>query len=84
VALETTFRNLHSQLKKLQDNLLALRLTVAEDKPLKGETALVDHFEDSIVDSMGLLEECLNSAHAAQKAVGLPLDLDRSRRALAT
>jgi hypothetical protein len=56
VALEATFRELHSQLKKLQDNLLALRLTVAEDKPLKGEAVLVDQFEDSIVDTMGLLE----------------------------
>ena len=84
MALEATFRELHSQLKKLQDNLLALRLTVAEDKPLKGEAALVDQFEDSIVDAMGLLDECLNSAHAAQKAVGLPLDLDRARRALTT
>ncbi len=84
MALEATFRELHSELKKLQDNLLALRLTVAEDKPLKGEAALVDQFEDSIVDAMGLLDECLTSAHAAQKVVGLPLDLDRTRRVLTT
>jgi hypothetical protein len=84
VALEATFRELHSQLKQLQDNLLALRLTVAEDKPLKGEVALVDQFEDSIMDAMGLLEECLNASRSAQKAVGQPLDLDRARRALTT
>jgi hypothetical protein len=84
VALEATFRELHSRLKNLQDNLLALRLTVAEDKPPKGEAALVDQFEDSILDAMGLLEGCLNSSRVAQKAVGLPLDMDRARRALTT
>ena len=84
MALEATFRELHTRLMNLQDNLLALRLTVAEDKPLKGEAALVDHFEDSILDTMGLLDECLNSSRAAQKAVGLPLNLDQARRALTT
>jgi hypothetical protein len=84
VALEAIFRELHSQLKKLQDNLLALRLTVAEDKPLRGEVALVDQFEDSIMDAMGLLDGCLNASRSAQKAVGHPLDLDRARRALIT
>ncbi len=84
MALEATFRDLHSQLKKLHDNLLALRLTVAEDKPLSGEAALVDQFEDSIMDAMGLLDECLNASRSAQKAVGHPLDLDRARRALTT
>jgi hypothetical protein len=84
LALEATFRELHIQLMSLQDNLLALRLTVAEDKPTKGEAALVDHFENSILDAMGLLDECLNSSRDAQKAVGLPLNMDRARRALTT
>ncbi len=84
MALEATFRELHTQLMSLQDNLLALRLTVAEDKPLKGEAALVDHFENSILDAMGLLNECLNSSRDAQKAVGLPLNMDHARRALTT
>jgi hypothetical protein len=84
VALEATFRELHTRLMNLQDNLLALRLTVAEDKPLKGEAALVDQFEDSILDAMGLLDECLHSSRAAQKAVGLPLNMDQARRALTT
>jgi hypothetical protein len=84
VALEATFRKVHRQLKKLQENLHALHLTVAEDKPLRGEAALVDQFEDSILDTMGLLDECLNASYAAQKAVEHPLDLDRARRALST
>ena len=84
MALEATFRELHSQLKKLQDNLLALRLTVAEDKPLRGEAALVDQFEDSITDVMGLFDECLNASRRAQKAVVNPVDLGSARRDLTT
>jgi hypothetical protein len=83
VALESIFRDLADQLRKLHDMLLALRLTVVEDKPLKGEVALVDHLEDTILDLMGSLDESMKSAGAAQKAVGHPVDLDRARRALA-
>lgn len=82
MALEITFRELNTQLKKLQDCLLALRLTVSEDKPLRTEAALVDHLEDSILEIMGLLEECLKESRASQKAVSSPVDLDRARRAL--
>jgi len=82
MALEATFRSLNNQLKKLQDNLLALRLTVSEDKPLKGEAALVDRLEDSILDVMGSLEECLKHARVAQKAVAQTVNLDGARRAL--
>lgn len=82
MALEATFRELYTHLRRLHDTLLALRVTVAEDKPLKGEAALVDHLEDTILELMGLLGECLTSARAAQKAVAHPLNLDRARRAL--
>jgi len=82
VPLEPTFRELFSQLRKLQDTLVALRLTVVEDKPLAGEAALVDYFEDTILDLMGLLEESLKAARAAQKAVGQSPDLNAARRAL--
>lgn len=83
MALEATFRELFIQLRRLNDTLVALRLTVGEDKPRNGEVALVDHFEDTILDLMGLLDECLKSARTAQKAVGHPLDMDGARRALA-
>lgn len=83
MALEATFRDLLGQLRMLHDMFLALRLTVVEDKPVRGEAALVDHFEDAILDAMGTLDECLKSAQAAQKAVGHPVDLDRARRSLA-
>ena len=83
MALESSFRDLADHLRKLHDMLLALRLTVVEDKPLKGEAALVDHLEDTILDLMGVLDECQKSAAAGRKAVGHPVDLDRARRALA-
>lgn len=84
MALEATFRDLYTYLRRLQDTLVALRITVAEDKPLKGEAALVDHLEDTILELMGSLHECLTQARTAQKAVGHPLSLDRARRALTT
>ncbi len=82
MALESTFRDLNSQLKKLQDNLLALRLTVTEDKPLSGEAVPVDRLEDSLLDVMGFVEDCLKESRMAKKAVDHPVDLDRARRAL--
>jgi hypothetical protein len=81
VALESTFRGLYDHFKRLQDNLKALYLTVAEDKPLSGEAALVDRMEDTIMETMGLLDGCLSCSHSAQKCVDQP-DLDRARRAL--
>jgi hypothetical protein len=84
MALEAAVRDLVIQFRKCHDMLLALQLTVVEDKPVKGQAALVDQLEDAILDVMGLLDECLTSARAAQKAVGHPVDLDRARRALTT
>jgi hypothetical protein len=84
MALESSFRELSSQLRKLHDMLVALRLTIAEDKPLKGEPVLVDQLEDTILDLMGSLDESLKASRAAQKGVGHPLDLDGTRRALTT
>jgi hypothetical protein len=83
VALEATFQALSSELRKLRDTLIALRLTVVEDKPLAGEAALVDHFEDTILDVMGLLEESLRRARVAQKAIESAADFNSVRRALA-
>jgi hypothetical protein len=80
--LEAIFRELLSELRKLQDTLVAVRLTVVEDKPVRGDSALVDQFEDTILEIMGLLDEGLKAARSAQKAVGHPTDLDGARRAL--
>jgi D-ribose pyranose/furanose isomerase RbsD len=82
VGLEATFRELNSELCKLYDTLLALRLTVVEDKPLRGEAALIDHFENTILDLMGLLEQSMKRARVAQKAIESAADINNARRAL--
>jgi hypothetical protein len=83
MALETAFRELFSELGKVYDTLVALRLTVVEDKPAKGDAALVDRLEDTILDLMGLLDEALKAARAGQKSVGSTPDLNGARRAMA-
>jgi hypothetical protein len=82
VPLEATFRELSTELRKLHDTLIAVRLTVVEDKPVRGEAALVDHLEDTVLDIMGLLDESLKASRSAQKAVGNVTDLNGARRAL--
>jgi len=82
VPLETTFRELSGRLRMLHDMLVALRLTVDEDKPLHGKSALAENLGDGILQVMGTLDDCLKTAAAATHAVGHPLDLDRARRAL--
>ncbi len=84
MALEKTFRRLSEQLRKLNDALFALRLTVVEDKPLRGEVALVDDFENAVEDLVGWLEEARGAASEAERRVGHPVDLERTRRALTT
>jgi hypothetical protein len=81
VTLEATFRELFAELRKLQDMLIAVRLTLG-DKPVRGEAALVDYLEDSILDMLGFLEESLKAARSAQKAVGDAPNLNAARRAL--
>ncbi|HLK66076.1 MAG TPA: hypothetical protein VKU19_21730 [Bryobacteraceae bacterium] len=82
MALEATFRELVSELRKVNDTMVALRLTVVEDKPVRGQAALVDQLEDTILDLMGLLDESLKAARSAHKAVEHSKDLDGARRAL--
>ena len=82
MALEAVFRSLVIQLRKLADDLNALQLTVG-DKPPRSESALVDHFENAVLDITGRLQEGIESACQALTAVGHPIDLDRARRALA-
>ncbi|HEY3741815.1 MAG TPA: hypothetical protein VGL53_18320 [Bryobacteraceae bacterium] len=82
MALLSTFRELGVRLRRLQDTFVALRLTVVEDKPVKGDSALVDRLEDTILDLMGLLHECMGEARKAQRAVENQLGLEDMRRAL--
>lgn len=81
MALEAVFRALVVQLRKLGDDLNVLQLTLG-DRPPKSESALVDHFDNAVLDMAGHLHEAIQSACEALTAVGHPIDLDRARRAL--
>jgi hypothetical protein len=83
MALEKTFQELSDCLRKLQDSLLVLQLTIREDLPPQGEVALVDQFGDAVDDSLGWLQESVAAAIEAQHAVEHPIDIDRARKALA-
>ena len=82
MALETTFRTLFIQIRKLVDTLNAVLLTVGDRPPNRG-AALVDGMENTILDMLGTLQEARTAAKAAERAVAAPLDLERARQSLA-
>jgi hypothetical protein len=82
VPLEAVFGGLFTELRKLHDTLVAVRLTVVEDKPVRGDAALVGHLGDTILEIMGTLDGALKSAATAQTAVANVMDLNAARLAL--
>jgi hypothetical protein len=82
MALETTFRTLTIQIRKLCDTLNAVLLTVG-DKPTDRGAALADGLENTLLDMLGLAEHARQAARTADKAVSARMDNDRARRALA-
>lgn len=84
MTLEAAFGDLCTHLYKLHEGLIGLRTTVVEDKPLKGDSVLVDVFGNAADDVLGWLDEALGAASEGQQAAGYPIDLECARRALAT
>jgi hypothetical protein len=82
MGLEKTFRAFTGELHRLHDRLRELRLTVVEDRPARNDAALVDNLEYAVEDLLGWVGESLQSAKAAERAVGHPVDLDRARHEL--
>jgi hypothetical protein len=82
MGLEKTFRALSLALRRLNDRVSELRLTVVEDRPRKNDASLIDGFEYAVEDMLGWVREMRTSAKAAQQSVAHPLDLDRARREL--
>ncbi|HEX8183634.1 MAG TPA: hypothetical protein VF747_02750 [Blastocatellia bacterium] len=82
MALLAAFQDLCLQLQKLHDSLFGLRVTIVEDKPLKGDVMLVDKYCDAAEDMVGWWEEAGESASAALQAVTHPADFGSARRAL--
>jgi hypothetical protein len=67
MGLESAFQRLHVELTRLRDALSDLRVTIMEDCPLNNKVALVDHFENSVTDLLGSVDEVLNAiGRAAQ------------------
>jgi hypothetical protein len=84
MTLEAAFEDLCTHLHKLREGLLGLRTTVVEDKPLEGDSVLVDVFGDAAEELLGWLDEALGAAGEGRKATMDPIDLARARRALTT
>lgn len=82
MALEKTFREFSTQLRKLHDRVQELRVSVVEDKPRSNDAVIVDRFEYAVEDLAGTLDEIMLAAREAQQAVGYPLDIEQARRAL--
>jgi hypothetical protein len=70
MGLESAFQRLQAELIRLRDALSDLRVTIIEDCPINNEVALVDHFENSVTDLLGLVEEALNAIGSAAQAKG--------------
>lgn len=82
MALEKTFRQLSVNLYRLRDRFKELRLAVVVDRPKTRDAVVVDNFEYAVEDILGWIEEALQSAGEAEKAVAHPPDLGRARQAL--
>ena len=82
MALEAAFDDLGFRMRAALEAMLELRVTVVEDKPLRGEAALVDGWGDAVEDLAGTAREAVEAAEEARRALGPPADLDRVRRSL--
>lgn len=82
MALASAFHEFCTELARLYDSVMMLRLTVVEDKPVTSEAALADVFGDEIEDVLGLLEECRAVLTRANPAVREGSDLRLAQTAL--
>jgi len=81
MALEASFNDLRAELAALGEALGELRAAVA-DKPIRGDSVLVDLFGDAADDLIGWGEEAAQSALDGTQAVSYPADTERARRNL--
>jgi hypothetical protein len=82
MAIEIAFRDLGARLRQARESFDGLRLTVAEDRPLQGEVALIDQRSDTIDDVIGLLDDAAKAAARGQRAAKSTARLDATRQAL--
>lgn len=82
MSIETVFPELNERLTRLREAVVCLRLTVVEDKPIRGDLALIDLRSDAIDEMSGRIEEAIEEASRGQKALRSPQRLDAARQAL--
>ncbi|HEV2708529.1 MAG TPA: hypothetical protein VGV59_21625 [Pyrinomonadaceae bacterium] len=85
MSLKTEIQGLYAQLQRLHDALMALRVTIIEDRPLEGaRVMLLDAFGDATEDAVGWLEEALVSVapHAQLFKGEGTFDTDGARQTL--
>jgi hypothetical protein len=82
MGLERTFQALNVQLRKLHDNVVALRLTIG-DKPPRNTPPLVQELGERVEILLHWLQEGAIAGSEGQRAVEPPLNIDRARQALA-
>ena len=81
--MEKTFRGLVMQLRGLAESVKELGI-VLNDRPTKGpDSAAVDVYDCAVDDAAGWVNEALQAAAEAQRAVGEQVDMNRARRSLA-
>ena len=84
MALDTALGDLSLRLERLHDALVGLRLTVVEDKPLRGAGALLDRLGETALDLEQRLGIALGWARRGQQAAEYPRDFDALRQTLAS
>jgi hypothetical protein len=81
MALEASFMKLHAELATLNEAFGGFRVAV-HDKPLRGDSVLVDVFGDAADDLLGWVEETLSAALEGRQAASYPADIERARWSL--
>jgi hypothetical protein len=69
VGLGDAFRQLETELTRLEEAFSALQVTIFEDRPLSGETMLVDRFGYAVMDSIGPVQQALSMLRTPRRAV---------------
>jgi len=82
MGVEETFVGLGLGLTRLQEAVDALRVTIVEDRPVDGNSVVVDAIGDETEELLGHIQEARSGVEEAVKGLRSAPDLDATRRAL--
>jgi len=80
MALQAILGNLESELRRLFDSVEQLRVAIGDAPP--DDSALVDRLDDQVLDLLGALQECRESARRSRRAVEPAFDFNQVRHEL--